>query len=118
MKHSIVTLLAAAALTTLACNNEAEPPAKPGVAAGALEPRRDQPESAGDREIAARVRRDVAADDQLSVSAKHVKIICRNGTVTLRGPVLSADERARIAGYARRVSGVQTVNDFLEVASN
>lgn len=115
MKQSIVTLLAAAALTSLACNNEAETPAKPGVPAGALE-LREPLESEGDREIAASVRRGVAADDQLSVSAKQVRISCRSGTVTLRGPVLNADERARVAGYARRVAGVQDVNDFLEVA--
>jgi hyperosmotically inducible periplasmic protein len=76
----------------------------------------DQGESEADRTLTQRVRQDVMKQDDLSVNAKNVKIITQNGVVTLRGPVESAQEKSAIVRTASGVSGVQRVNDQLEVA--
>jgi osmotically-inducible protein OsmY len=76
----------------------------------------DQGESEADRTLTQRVRQDVMKQDDLSVNAKNVKIITQNGVVTLRGPVESAQEKSVIVRTATGVSGVQRVNDQLEVA--
>jgi hyperosmotically inducible periplasmic protein len=76
----------------------------------------DQGESDADRSITVAVRRAVVADDDLTVTAKNVKIITRDGVVTLRGPVRSDAERAVIEGHARAAVGVKQIDNQLEVA--
>ncbi len=56
------------------------------------------------------------ADKSLSTYAHNVKIISQNGTVTLRGPVRSEDEKAAIEAKAKAVAGVTAVNNELTVA--
>jgi hyperosmotically inducible periplasmic protein len=77
----------------------------------------DQPENENDRQLAARVRQVIVADDALSTSAHNVKVITTNGVVTLRGPVKSEQERAAVAAKAQHVAGVQRVDNQLEVAA-
>jgi osmotically-inducible protein OsmY len=45
-----------------------------------------------------------------------VKIISQNGTVTLRGPVRSDEEKAAIEAKAKEIAGVTAVNNELTVA--
>lgn len=78
----------------------------------------DQNENSTDLTITQQIRRAVVADGSLSINAKNVKIITRNGMVTLRGPVANDQERARIADIAKNISGVSNVDNQLEVASN
>ena len=77
----------------------------------------DQSENEADRTITQNIRRAVTADDSLSTNAKNVKIITNNGTVTLRGPVKSEKEKAEIEAKAKRVAGVKSVDNQLDVAS-
>jgi osmotically-inducible protein OsmY len=75
----------------------------------------DQPNDKTDIKLAAAVRRVVVKDKSLSMSAHNVKIVAANGVVTLRGPVASADEKARIEADVRGVSGVSRVDNQLDV---
>ena len=47
----------------------------------------DQKENEGDIKITAAIRQAVVKNESLSVNAQNIKIITRNGVVTLRGPV-------------------------------
>jgi osmotically-inducible protein OsmY len=51
----------------------------------------------------------------MSVNAQNVKIITQDGTVTLRGPVNSAEEKKKIEDIARAVVGEDKVVSQLEV---
>ena len=82
---------------------------------GALTPM-DQKENQTDREITQRIRKAVVGDDSLSFTAKNVKIITRDGRVTLRGPVKSDQERTSIERAATTVAGPQRVVNQLEVS--
>jgi hyperosmotically inducible periplasmic protein len=77
----------------------------------------DQKESSVDRKITANIRRAVVGDESLSLNAHNVKIITRNRVVTLRGPVESQAEKAKIGELARKAAGVKRVkvNNQLEV---
>ena len=84
--------------------------------AGALTPL-DQSESAGDRDLVQRIRKAVIADDSLSFTAKNVKIITRDGRVTLRGPVVNAHEKSAIEQAARDAAGPKNVTNELEISN-
>jgi hyperosmotically inducible protein len=76
----------------------------------------DQGESEADRTITQQIRQAVMKDGSLSFTAKNVKIITINRKVTLRGAVKSDAERASIEAAARKVAGVTSVENDLEVA--
>ena len=78
----------------------------------------DQGNSESDRAITQQIRKQVVANDSLSMNAKNVKIITIDGVVTLRGPVKSPQEKAIIASAAARASGVKRVDDQIEVERN
>jgi uncharacterized protein YjbJ (UPF0337 family) len=75
----------------------------------------DQGGNESDRSITQEIRKAVVADDGLSMNAKNVKIITIDGVVTLRGPVKSADEKAKIASVSAKAAGVKRVDNQLEV---
>jgi osmotically-inducible protein OsmY len=60
----------------------------------------DQSNSQEDVKITAAIRRAVVKDSSLPTTAKNVKIMTANGTVTLRGPVKNDAEKAKIAELA------------------
>jgi len=68
-----------------------------------------------DVKLAAAVRRSITKDSSLSTSAHNVKVRVSAGTVTLRGPVKSDDEKARVESIARSVAGVSQVTNDLEI---
>jgi osmotically-inducible protein OsmY len=75
----------------------------------------DQSNDAADIKITADARKMVVGDDSLSSNAKNCKIITtKAGAVTLRGPVDSAAEKAKIAEYATK-AGASSVTNQLEV---
>jgi hyperosmotically inducible protein len=78
----------------------------------------DQGGSKADRTLTAAVRKAIVDNDNLSMDAKNVKVITRNGHVTLRGPVKTTSERTAIANAAAQVKGVKGVNNQLEVEQN
>lgn len=75
----------------------------------------DQSNSPEDIKITAAIRRAVIADKSLTMTATNVKIITANGKVTLRGPVNTAAEKARIGELAKTNAGKATVENQLEV---
>ena len=75
----------------------------------------DQGSSPADRELTRRIRRAITQNDQLSTTAKNIKIITLNGQVTLRGPVNSDAERAQIASLVQGAAGAASVDNQLEV---
>ena len=68
-----------------------------------------------DRDITAAIRRQVVVDSGLSFTAKNVKIITKDGKVTLRGPVKSEQEKTTIEAKAKTTPGVSEVDNQLEV---
>ena len=77
----------------------------------------DQSESEADRTISKNIRQAVTADDSISTNGKNVKIITVDGTVTLRGPVKSENEKTNIGAKAQQVAGVKRVDNQLEIAN-
>jgi hyperosmotically inducible periplasmic protein len=75
----------------------------------------DQKETEGDIKITAAIRQTVVKNESLSVNAQNVKIITRNGVVTLRGPVESAAENMKLQDIAKQTPGVMQVNNQLEI---
>jgi osmotically-inducible protein OsmY len=61
------------------------------------------------------VRSAIYADKSLSTLAHNVKIVTANGTVTLRGPVKTAAEKARVAELATNTAGVVRVDNQIDV---
>ena len=74
----------------------------------------DQGSSPGDIDVTRRVRRALTSNDQLSTSARNIKIITLDGKVTLRGPVNSDQEKQAIESAVKQ-AGVTAVDDQLEV---
>lgn len=77
----------------------------------------DQGSSEADREITQAIRQAVVDGDEMSVNAQNVKIITKNGVVTLRGPVETSAERAAIETLAQRTAGVNRVDNQLEITN-
>lgn len=76
----------------------------------------DQGESTADRDMTQSIRKSVIADDSLSFTAKNVKIITRDGRVTLRGAVNNAREKTTIEKAAKDLAGAKMVTNELEVS--
>ena len=63
----------------------------------------------------ANIRKAIMADGTLSVAAHNVKIVTQGSAVTLRGPVASAAEKARVVALARRNAPGKDVLDQLTI---
>ena len=77
----------------------------------------EQSNAKSDVAITQAVRKAVVADKALSTNAHTVKIVTTNGVVTLRGPVKSPEEKDTIGAKAKKVAGVKSVDNQLEIAS-
>jgi osmotically-inducible protein OsmY len=75
----------------------------------------DQSNKKEDLDVTASIRRALMDDEALSTNARNVKIITRDGVVTLRGPVESEKEKVAIARTAQSVAGVRRVDNQLEI---
>jgi hyperosmotically inducible protein len=64
-----------------------------------------QSEATSDRMLTKKIRQALIADKTLSTYGHNVKIITQNGTVTLKGPVHSEDEKQNIASKAAEIVG-------------
>ena len=132
MKTSVLALVLAVSFLGCGKNNEVSKSDEPAQTA-AVEPDNsgrnvrdadattktpgDQSESEPDRTITQNVRQAVTADDSISTNGKNVKIITVDGTVTLRGPVKSEQEKTNIAAKAQQIAGVKKVDNQLEIAN-
>jgi osmotically-inducible protein OsmY len=78
-----------------------------------------QKENQSDRELARQIRRAIVQDKSLSTYAHNVKIVAQGGTVTLKGPVKSEEEKTAIEQKAAELAGGPTkVMNELEVAGD
>ena len=132
MKTSVLALVLAVSFLGCGKNNEVSKSDEPAQTA-AVEPDNsgrnvrdadgttktpgDQSESETDRTITQNVRQAVTADDSISTNGKNVKIVTVDGTVTLRGPVKSEQEKTNIAAKAQQIAGVKQVDNQLEIAN-
>jgi hyperosmotically inducible periplasmic protein len=69
-----------------------------------------------DRATTKQIRSAIMKDSSLSTYAHNIKIITRDGTVTLKGPVRSEQEKAAIESTAKSVAGVANVTNDLTIA--
>jgi osmotically-inducible protein OsmY len=74
-----------------------------------------QKENATDRDISANIRKALMEDKDLSTYAHNIKIITRNGEVTLKGPVRSQDEKKAVEAKASEIAGAGKVKSMLAV---
>ena len=75
----------------------------------------DQGNSKADVAITAQIRKEIIAGKEMSVNARNVKIITKDGHVTLRGPVDTDEERRLIGDIADRAAQSANVENQLEV---
>lgn len=75
----------------------------------------DQKENESDINITANIRKAITDRESLSVNAHNIKIISRNGVVTLRGPVNSSTESTEIQQIVKQTPGVTQVDNQLEI---
>lgn len=124
MKQRVATLALSLALLGLASVTMAQnpPPVAPdnsGVNVRDRNPETmtagQQSNAKGDVELTRRIRRAVVKDNSLSMMAHNVKIISANGSVILRGPVKTEQEKAAIARKAQAIAGADKVDNQLEV---
>jgi hyperosmotically inducible periplasmic protein len=54
-------------------------------------------------------------DKSLSTDAHNVKIIAQGGTITLKGPVKSAEEKQSVEEKAAAVAGKDKINSEIQV---
>ena len=74
-----------------------------------------QSDSKEDLALVQKIRQEVEKESSLSMNAKNVKIIVRDGKVMLRGPVDSEQEKVTIAAKASEIAGKEKVDNQLEV---
>jgi hyperosmotically inducible protein len=124
MKRTLLALacVSALSLASFASDNEK---AKPDNTATNERDRSSETQTSGDQSnskddvnTTAAIRRAVVKDDSLSATAKNVKIITANGTVTLRGPVKTDAEKAKIAELAQSAAGNAKIDNQLEVKAS
>jgi len=75
-----------------------------------------QGNSAADREATKKIREAIVGDEALSTYAHNVKVVTRDGTVTLKGPVRSEAERKAVESKAQAVVGAAHVVSDLSIA--
>jgi len=75
----------------------------------------DQSNAKSDRDLAAAVRKAITQDKSLSTYAHNVKVVVHDGSVTLRGPVRSGDEKTKVAELARQTAGSEKIDDQMSI---
>ncbi len=75
-----------------------------------------QKENANDREITQKIRRALMDDKALSTYAHNVKVVSRDGQVTLKGPVRTEDEKKSVEAKATEVAGPGHVTNQISIA--
>jgi hyperosmotically inducible protein len=123
MKHITLSLLCLSALTFSAIAQEGAADAdntkkNQRDRSGETQTSGDQSNSSEDVKITSAIRRAVVADDSLSATAKNIKIITANETVTLRGPVKTAEEKTKIEQLAQSAAGNAKIDNQLEVKAS
>ena len=74
----------------------------------------DQKNNQSDLNITQEIRQ-ALMKDEFSMDAKNIKVITRNGAVTLRGPVKTASELEKINVLVKAVPGIKSLDNQLQV---
>ena len=124
MKRTLLVLACVSALSLAAFATDNEK-AKPDNTATNERDRSSETQTSGDQSnskedvnTTAAIRSAVVKDHSLSATAKNVKIITANGTVTLRGPVKTDAEKTKIAEIAQSAAGNAKIDNQLEVKAS
>ena len=121
MKRTLLALacLGALSLDAFATDNEKAKPDNTATnerdRSGETKTSGDQSNSSADLKVTQAIRRALLKDRELSTTAKNIKILTANGQVTLRGPVKTAQEKAKVDQIARSAAGGAQIDDQLDV---
>jgi hyperosmotically inducible periplasmic protein len=120
MKGIILALacLSAFSLAALAGDEKAKPDntaANERDRSGETKTSGDQSNSSADLKTTQAIRQALMKDGELSTTAKNIKVITANGHVTLRGPVKTAQEKAKIDQLAKSAAGGAQIDNQLDV---
>ena len=120
MKETLLALACLSALSVAAlAGNEKTKPDNTATnerdRSGETQTSGDQSNSPADLKITQAIRQALMKDGELSTTAKNIKVITANGQVTLRGPVKSAQEKAKIDQLAKSAAGGAHIDDQLDV---
>ena len=120
MKAIILALacLSAFSLAALAGNEKVKPDntaTNERDRSGETQTSGDQSNSSADLKTTQAIRQALMKDSELSTTAKNIKVITANGQVTLRGPVKTAQEKAKIDQLAKSAAGGAKVDNQLDV---
>jgi len=74
----------------------------------------DQMNNPSDLKITQEIRQ-ALMKGEFSMDAKNIKVITRNGTVTLRGPVKTAAEVEKISVLVKAMPGIKSIDNQLQV---
>ncbi len=77
-----------------------------------------QSQAKADVALTKQIRQAILKDKTLSVNGHNCKVITKNGLVTLRGPVKSAQEKSTIDDIAVKAAGAGKVTNELVVKSS
>ncbi len=115
----VLTCLSVLSLAALAEDNEKTKPDNTVTndrdRSGETKTSGDQSNSSADLKITQAIRQALMKDRELSTTAKNIKVITANGQVTLRGPVKSAQEKAKIDQIAKSAAGGVQIDNQLDV---
>jgi hyperosmotically inducible protein len=121
MKRTLLAIscLSALSLAALADDNEKTKPDNTATnerdRSGETKTSGDQSNSSADLKTTQAIRQALMKDGELSMTAKNIKVITTNGHVTLRGPVKTAQEKAKIDQIARSAAGGAQIDNQLDV---
>src|SRR4026208_2112001 len=122
MKRKLLALacLSAVSLAAIAADDKTKPDnaaTNERDRSGETKTSGDQSNSSADLKITQAIRQALVKDSELSTTAKNIKVITNNGQVTLRGPVKTAQEKARVDQIAKSAAGGAQIEDQLEVTN-
>jgi osmotically-inducible protein OsmY len=74
-----------------------------------------QKENQGDRELTANIRKALMDNKELSTYAHNVKVVSRDGMVTVKGPVRSQEDKKTVESIATEIAGTGKVKSMISV---
>jgi len=86
------------------------------VRSGAMPAADEASNAKTDVQLAADIRKAIMDDKQLSTYAKNVKVVVKDGTVRLAGPVRSSNEKVEVERLATEHAGSANVSSDITVA--